>query len=46
VSEPRHGPPAEAGRRRGRGLRSLAIAGILGAMVVLFYIITLIRLSP
>ncbi|MEM7694687.1 MAG: hypothetical protein AAF318_09565 [Pseudomonadota bacterium] len=36
---------AEHERLRRRKLRSLAIAAILGAMVVLFYLITMIRLS-
>jgi hypothetical protein len=36
---------AETERKRRQRRRSLAIAGILGALVVLFFIVTIVRLG-
>jgi hypothetical protein len=36
---------AEKERKRRQGMRSVAIAWILGALVVLFFIVTIVRLG-
>lgn len=45
-SEPVSGSDAAAEYKRRQRMRSIAIALTLGALVVLFYVLTLVKLGP
>lgn len=40
------GPPISEAEAKRRRARSIAIAAVLGAMVLLFYVVTVFKLGP